>query len=125
MHLKRGGRLSATSAVAGTLLNLKPVLTFDAKGGLSVIEKIIGRKKAIKRLAEKVAQDLSDPEYSVYIVDADCKEEGDELAELIKKRRPDAKIVRQIVGPVIGSHCGPGTLGVIFVADKRPIALEK
>ncbi|MDE6585256.1 MAG: DegV family protein [Clostridia bacterium] len=124
MHLKRGGRLSAGAAVAGTLLSLKPMLTCDSKGGLAVTEKIMGRKKAIRRLAEKVATELTGTEYSVYVVDADCKEDGDELASAITARRPEAKIVRQTVGPVIGSHCGPGTLGVIFIADKRPIALE-
>lgn len=124
MHLKRGGRLSGTAAVAGTLLGLKPMLTMNERGSLKVIEKIVGRKKVIKTLANKVIKNLTGTEYSVYIVDADCKDDGDELAELIKSARPDAKIIRQIVGPVIGSHCGPGTLGVIFISDERPIALE-
>lgn len=124
MHLKRGGRLSGAAAVAGTMLGLKPMLTLDKNGGLSVYSKIVGRKKVIKTLADKVVSELTGTEYSVYVVDADCKEDGDELASLIKEKRPEAKIVRQIVGPVIGSHCGPGTLGVIFVADKRPVELE-
>ncbi len=124
MHLKRGGRLSAGSAVAGTLLSIKPVLTVSADGGLNVYTKVLGRKKAMRLLADKVIKELTGTEYSVYIVDADCKEDGDELEKMIKERRPEAKTVRQIVGPVIGSHCGPGTLGVIFVADKRPIPLE-
>lgn len=123
MHLKRGGRLSATSAVAGTVLGIKPMLTTNEKGGLTVCEKIVGKKKVLRTLADKVVNELTGTEYSVYVVDADCKEDGDELAELIKARRPEAKIVRQIIGPVIGSHCGPGTLGVICVADKRPIKL--
>lgn len=124
MHLKRGGRLSAVSAVAGTILNIKPILTIDEKGGLGVFEKAKGRKNAIRNLAQKVIEGLKDTSYPVYIVDADCKDDGDELASLIKEKRPDAEIVRQIVGPVIGSHCGPGTLCVIFIGDKRPIALE-
>ena len=125
MHLKRGGRLSAGAAVAGTLLSIKPILTVNADGGLDVYAKALGKKKAIRALADKVIKELTDTEYSVYIVDADSKEEGDELERLIKKGRPEAKTVRQIVGPVIGSHCGPGTLGVIFVADKRPIPLKE
>ncbi|MGN0805287.1 MAG: DegV family protein [Candidatus Coproplasma sp.] len=125
MHLKRGGRLSTASAVAGTILNIKPVLTINEKGGLNVYTKVSGRKKAIRYLASKVIEELTDPSYSVYVLDGDCKEEGDELASLIKEKRPEANIVRQIIGPVIGTHCGPDTLGVIFVADKRPIALEK
>ncbi|MGN0807403.1 MAG: DegV family protein [Candidatus Coproplasma sp.] len=124
MHLKRGGRLSAVSAVAGTILNIKPILTINEKGGLNVFEKVTGRKKAIRTLAQKAIEGLKDTSYPVYVLDADCKEEGDELAALIKEKRPDAEVVRQIIGPVIGSHCGPGTLGVIFIGDKRPIALE-
>jgi len=126
MHLKRGGRVSGAAAAVGTLLKLKPMLTFNEEGGLSVIAKLGGRKKAIKTLADKVVEGLRDEEkYSVYVVDADCKEEGDALAALIQEKRPKANIVRQIVGPVIGSHCGPGTLGVIFVSDSRPIPLKK
>lgn len=125
MHLKRGGRCSGLAAVAGTMLSLKPMLTIGADGGLAVIDKIMGRKKAIRTLADKVAAELTDENCSVYVVDADCPEEGDKLRDLILEKRPNAKIVRQIVGPVIGSHCGPGTLGVIFVGDKRPVPLAK
>lgn len=124
MHLKRGGRLSGAAAVAGTLLGLKPMLTINEDGGLTVCEKIVGRKKVLKTLADKVIKELTGTDYSVYIIDADCKEDGDELEKLIKAARPEAKTVRQIVGPVIGTHCGPGTVGVIFIADKRPIALK-
>lgn len=124
MHLKRGGRLSAGAAVAGTLLSIKPMLTVNEEGGLNVIEKVTGRKKAVRALADKVIKGLTGTEYSVYILDADCKEDGDKLAELIKAERSDAKIVRQTVGSVIGTHCGPGTLGVIFIADERPVKLK-
>ncbi len=124
MHLKRGGRLSAGAAVAGTLLSIKPMLTVNEEGGLNVIEKVAGRRKAVRALADKVIKGLTGTEYSVYILDADCKEDGDKLAELIKAERSDAKIVRQTIGPVIGTHCGPGTLGVIFIADERPVKLK-
>jgi len=124
MHLKRGGRLSAGAAVAGTLLLIKPMLTVNEEGGLNVIEKVAGRRKAVRALADKVIKGLTGTEYSVYILDADCKEDGDKLAELIKAERSDAKIVRQTIGPVIGTHCGPGTLGVIFIADERPVKLK-
>ena len=124
MHLKRGGRCSGLAAVAGTILGLKPMLSVDEKGGLKVLAKLGGRKKAITTLANKVIEGLQDEDkYSVYIVDADCKEEGDKLRDLVLEKRPNARIVRQIVGPVIGSHCGPGTLGVIFVGAQRPVPL--
>ena len=125
MHLKRGGRLSGIAAFAGTMLSLKPILTTDERGSLKVFEKITGKRKALHKMADNVVRDLTDTNFNVYIVDADCKEEGDLLADMIKERRPEAKIVRQIVGPVIGAHCGPGTIGVIFVADKRPVPLVK
>lgn len=125
MHLKRGGRLSGVAAFAGTLLSLKPILTIDERGSLKVFEKITGKRKALRKMADRVIADLTGTEYSVYVIDADCPEEGDALAEMIKEKRPEAKIVRQIVGPVIGSHCGPGTIGVVFVADQRPVPLTK
>lgn len=125
MHLKRGGRLTATAAFAGTLLGIKPVLTLDESGKLAVISKIVGRRKAIRALADKVIAELTDVSYPVYVVDADCKADGDALAEMIKAKRPEADVVRQIVGPVVGAHCGRGTIGVIFAADKRPIPLSE
>lgn len=125
MHLKRGGRLSAAAAFAGTLLGLKPMLTFNAKGGLDVIAKISGKKKAIRTMADKVINELADTDKPVYLVDADCSADADLLEQMIKEKRPEAKIVRQVVGPVIGTHCGPGTMGVIFAAEKRPIPLAQ
>lgn len=125
MHLKRGGRLSGIAAFAGTLLSLKPILTTDENGSLKVYEKIIGKRKALRKMADNVVRELTGTEYSVYVLDADCPEEADMFADMIKEQRPEAKIVRQVIGPVIGSHCGPGTIGVIFIADKRPVPLAK
>lgn len=125
VYLKRGGRLSAFAAFAGNLLGLKPILTLDAKGGLNAVEKIAGKRKAIKAIAEKVVKTLTDKSFPVYLVDADCPADGDLLESLIVEKHPDAKIIRQTVGPVIGAHCGPGTVGVIFVADQRPIPLAE
>lgn len=126
MYLHRGGRLSLTSGIFGTILGIKPVLTFNNQGGLSVIYKVQGRKKTIRNLARRVVEDgVELDKYDVYVVDADCKEEGDRLAQMIKAGRPEANVHRQIVGPVIATHCGPGTLGVIFVAKQRPIVLAE
>ena len=125
MHLKRGGRLSGLAAFAGTLLSLKPILTTDERGSLKVYEKITGKRKALRKMADSVIAELTGTEYTVYVLDADCPADGDALAEMIKEKRPEAKIVRQIIGPVIGAHCGPGTIGVIFIADKRPIPLAE
>lgn len=124
MHLKRGGRLVGFAAFAGTLLNLKPILTTDEHGGLTVIAKKTGKKAAMHVLADKVATELTGTEFAVYVVDADCPEDGDALAEQIATLRPDAKVKRLAIGPIVASHCGPGTIGVIFVADKRPIEIK-
>lgn len=125
MHLRRGGRLSGFAAVAGTILQLKPILTIDKNGSLAVLTKVTGKKKALRQIADRVIAELTGTEFSVYVVDADNPEEGDLLAQFITEKRPEAKIVRQTVGPVIGAHCGPGTIGIIFVADKRPIPLAE
>ena len=101
------------------------MLTFNAKGGLDVIAKISGKKKAIRTMADKVINELADTDKPVYLVDADCPADADLLEQMIKEKRPEAKIVRQVVGPVIGTHCGPGTMGVIFAAEKRPIPLAQ
>lgn len=125
MQLKRGGRLSSAAAFVGSLLNLKPMLSLGADGSLAVLTKIGGRKKAISTLANKAINDLRDEDkYTVYIINADCPEDAERLKGLILEKRPTANIFIQAVGPVIGSHCGPGTLGVIFVADQRPVLLK-
>lgn len=125
MHLKRGGRLTGLQAAAGTLMGLKPILTVNEKGGLQVVKKISGKRKALNELADKVIASLQDEDkYPVYVIDADNTTDGDYVMDRIKVSRPNANIVRQLVGPVIGTHCGPGTIGVIFVADSRPIALQ-
>ena len=127
VYLKRGGRLSAFAAFAGNLLGLKPVLSTDAEGGLNAVEKIKGKRKALKSIADKFAESWIESEMPVYILDADCSTDADYLESLILEKRPEAKskIVRQMVGPVIGAHCGPGTVGAIFVANERPIPLAK
>lgn len=126
MHLKRGGRLSATAAIAGSILNLKPILSFDSKGSLKVVNKIIGRKAALNYLTKKVIEDAIDEEkYDAYIIDADCRNETEEMAKKIKTSRPNLNVKLQTIGPVIGSHCGPDVVGVVFVAKNRVVELEK
>ena len=125
MHLKRGGRLSGLAAFAGTVLQLKPVITVGADGALAVFKKVSGKRKALSFIAERVADELenADATHPVYVLDADSPADGDYMRDLILKSFPDANVVRQPVGPVIGTHCGPGTIGVIFTAKKRAIPL--
>lgn len=125
MHLKRGGRLGATAAIAGTLLSLKPVLTFDEKGALKVISKIIGRKAATNMLINKIVTNaLADENHDVYILDADCRQETEQMKKAIQAKRPDLNVHLQTIGPVIGSHCGPNMIAIVYKAKERVIPLS-
>lgn len=115
-YLRRGGRISAVSNVMGTLLNLKPILTVTDDGKLEKLTVVKGKKKAVDFLYEKFDKEyLDDDNYEVYILDASNKEVGDELAERVRKSGKNVNIRRFEVGPVIGAHAGPGTVGIIFV----------
>jgi DegV family protein with EDD domain len=115
-HLKRGGRLSTAAATIGTMLKLKPVLTVNDEGKLAIFSKEKGLVMVINKFASFVAEQGGRfDEYDVYVMDADCKEDGDKLAEKIKTATGGrANVVRQTIGPVIATHCGPGTVGVVF-----------
>lgn len=115
-HLKRGGRLSTAAATIGTMLRLKPVLTVNDEGKLTIVSKEKGTAMVINKFSSLVAEQGGKfDEYNVYIIDADCKEEGDKLAEKVKSATGGkANIFRQPVGPVIATHCGPGTIGIVF-----------
>ena len=115
-YLRRGGRISAASAVMGTLLNIKPILTVTGEGKLEKLTTVKGNKKAIDFLYEKFNKEyLNDDKYDIYVLDADNKSAGDELAEKIRNSGRNVKIRRMDVGPVVGAHAGPGTIGCIFV----------
>lgn len=124
MHLKRGGRLSATAAIAGTILSLKPVLTFDENGALKVINKVMGRKTATNMLINKIlTQAVADENHEVYILDADCRAETEQMKKTVLSKRPELKVHLQTIGPVIGSHCGPNLIAVVYKAKNRVIPI--
>ena len=115
-YLRRGGRISAVSSVMGTLLNLKPILSVSPDGQLEKLTVVKGKKKASEFLFERFEKEyLNDDKYEVFILDASNKEAGDELAEKIRTSGKKVNIRRFEVGPVIGAHAGPGTIGCIFV----------
>ena len=115
-YLRRGGRISAVSNFMGTLLNLKPILTITPEGKLEKMTVVKGKKKATDFLFEKFDKEyLNDDKYDVYVLDANNKEIGDELAERFRTSGKNVSIRRQPIGPVVGAHCGPGTVGCIFV----------
>ena len=114
-YLKRGGRISSTAAVVGSLLNIKPLLHITEEGKIEKLGTVIGKRKGIKELAKRVIEE-ADVRYVIDLTHASCKEEADELEVLIQEGLSNVKINKVPTGPVIGCHCGPGTLGVSFIS---------
>ncbi|MDR2267275.1 MAG: DegV family protein [Christensenellaceae bacterium] len=122
-HLRRGGRLSGIEAFLGSLRRIKPIIRLMDDGTIAPRDKVMGLNKAITMVANEIAASAKDiDKYPIVVLDADSPDEGDKLANLIKEKLPKAEIWRQPVGPVIGTHCGPGTLGVCYVDGARPKA---
>jgi len=119
-HLKRGGRVSAISAAIGTALNVKPVLHVDNEGRLIPIEKVRGRKKSLIALADRMLETCTNPEeQTIFIGHGDAIEDAEYLAQLIKERMNVKDFVINPIGPVIGSHSGPGTIALFFFGTER------
>ena len=118
--LKRGGRISAATALVGTMLNIKPVLHVDNEGHLISVSKSRGRKAAIEALAKKVSELGADFDNStMFISHGDCREDAEYLASLLKQNYGAKEVVISYVGAVIGSHAGPGTLALFFLGCHR------
>ena len=118
MFLKRGGRVSAVTAVAGTMLNIKPVLHVDNEGHLINIAKARGRRASIHALFDKMKATFIGKERTVFISHGDCIEDAEYLASLIKGEFGIDSVIGY-VGPVIGAHSGPGTLALFFFGKER------
>lgn len=122
-YLRRGGRISATSAVFGTVLDIKPIITMSKAGKLDPAEKVQGRKKAIRTLVDRTVENIEHPEdQTLIILHGDAEDEAKRMAEMLRNRIPELKDIRiQMIGPVIGAHCGPGTLASCFMGKERKI----
>lgn len=120
VYLKRGGRVSAAAAFAGTVLSIKPVLHMDEEGHLINMEKTRGRKGAIKRLFEKYTE-LIHPDYQglYFISHGDCLEDAKKLETMLEQSCGKKALHIENIGPVIGSHSGPGTLALYFIGTKK------
>lgn len=119
-HLYRGGRLSASSAFVGSMLKLKPILNVDNEGAIKACDKVMGRQKAIRYVADAAINRSLDPENNaVIILHADCEADALKLRAMIEEKVHFKETFFQYVGPVIGAHCGPGTLAACFLGDKR------
>ena len=119
-YLQRGGRVSATAAALGTLLDLKPILTETREGKLAAAQKVRGRKKAMGFIVDKAAECITDPTESIVLVlHADAKEDASKVAIMLHDRIPNVTVRIENVGPVIGAHAGPGTVAVCFIGAER------
>lgn len=118
--LKRGGRLSGTGAVVGSLMNIKPLMHVANDGKLYVTGKARGRKAAIKHLIDSLSEKGVDVEnQDIFIVHGDCEDEAKIIGEEVKKRYNVKSITYNCLDPVIVSHSGPGTLAVFFLGNER------
>ena len=120
MYLKRGGRVSAATALVGTVLQIKPVLHVDSEGHLINVAKSRGRKASIETLAKKMAETaLPGKNDYAMICHGDCIEDAEYLATLIKERCGVKEVFIGYTGAVIGSHSGPGTLALFYLGSHR------
>ena len=119
-HLKRGGRVSSTAAVVGTILNIKPILHVNDEGKLIPLSKVKGRKKSMKVLQEKLKERIVNPEEQVvFISHGDCLEDAEYLRELILSEVKIKDIIINNIGPAVGAHSGPGTVALFFIGNER------
>ena len=119
-YLHRGGRVSGASKVVGNMLGIKPILHFNEEGKIININKVKGFKKALSTLIDYMATKGDEVEkYKVFIMHADNEGDAQHFAENIKNKFPEADVEIQSVGPVIGSHCGPGMIGLVFHCKER------
>jgi len=122
-HLQRGGRVSKTTAVVGSALNLKPFLYVTNEGTLSSNGTVRGRKKSISTLVDRMVATLepqTDYTLPVGIVHGNCIEDARVLADMIKSKSKYTNVIINDISPSIGTHSGPGALGVIYYGQVKP-----
>ena len=119
-HLHRGGRVSKTTAVIGTLVQIKPIIHMDNAGKLQVIGKERGRKKSLNKIVDMAAVQSRGWENDiVMITHGDCIEDAEYVAKLVREKMGIDNILINNIGTVIGSHTGPGVVAVFCMGNKR------
>ena len=121
-HLHRGGRVSKTTAIIGTLINVKPVLHVDNEGRLVSLNNVRGRKKALLSLVDQMEQRLkgySESNDIIFISHGDCEEDARIVADHVKERFGIQNFLINYVSPTIGAHSGPGTVALFFMGNQR------
>lgn len=120
--LYRGGRLSKSSAILGTVIGIKPILYVDKDGKLAALDKVRGRKKALLTLVDNMESRLGeyrDNQIFVGVIHGDCEEDAIFVANKISERFGYNEVMIRPIGPSIGAHSGPGTVGVVFLGEER------
>ena len=121
MYLKRGDRISAATAVVGTALGVRPILSINGQGKLAVIDKIRGQKHALQELLTRW-QNTRDPiQNRIVIAHTDAPECAEALACAVRKYNPQADITCTMLNPIIGAHTGPGMAALIYFGDRTAI----
>lgn len=119
-HLRRGGRISAAAAVVGRVLHINPMLSISDEGKVLSIGTVRGRKKAIGRLSDIVAERIEAPEQqTVFICHGDCYDEAVDLKNLLMEKVRPKEVFINFIGPVVGTYGGPGAMAVFFMGRER------
>lgn len=119
-HLHRGGRVSKTTAVLGTLVQIKPIIHMDNEGKLQVIGKERGRKKSLNKIVDMAAEQSKGWDNDIIMIThGDCIEDAEYVAKLVRKKMGIDNILINNIGTVIGSHTGPGVVAVFCMGDQR------
>ena len=121
-HLFRGGRVSRTTAVLGTLAQIKPVLHVDDEGRLVAVGKVRGRKKSLNALVDKMEETIGsyrDKNDIIFISHGDCIDDARYVADRVKERFGIDQFYIDMVNPTIGAHSGPGTVALFYLGDRR------
>ncbi|MDR2909359.1 MAG: DegV family protein [Oscillospiraceae bacterium] len=120
MHLHKGGRISKTSALMGSMLGIKPMIYVNNEGKLINVGKVRGRRQALQSLVDMAARAVGNTKSDTFCVShADAREDAEYVAELVKKRLGIENSIIHYIGPVIGSHTGPGAIALFLMADHR------
>ena len=118
-YLKRGGRISASTAIVGTALNVKPILNINKEGKLETIAKKRGNNVALNELLNRFSESFdNESDNTIYIIHADCADKADHIYEQVKGSYPDSNIRICGLSPIIGAHTGPGMAAICFMGKQ-------
>lgn len=114
-YLQKGGRIGLVSAILGSTLSLKPIISCNEDGIYYTVAKIIGRKRSLKKALDFAVEFIGNTkEYNIGVVHGDAEQDGDELLKSLKSRLPDFSIAAEgQISPALGVHTGPGTIGIV------------